>query len=145
MARFERRVDIDAPMETVWGILSDPSTWSNWFPDADVISGLSSISPGSSFQFQNGGKTGTAVIDAVDTNRWLIRVTTKMDDREETHTFDLDKKGGFFGGNDSKLMYSLEYKAGGPLNEFISGGNPMDTLQVKNTLGRLKNLAERRS
>lgn len=145
MAKFERRVDINAPMETVWNILSDASTWATWFPDADAVTGLASVAAGSTFQYQDNGKTGTAVIDKVDTEHWLIRVTTRMDDREETHTFDLDKKGGFFGGNDSKLLYSLEYNAGGVLGEFIKGDNPMDTQQVKNTLGRLKSLAERRA
>lgn len=144
MAKFEQRVDINAPMETVWGILSDPSTWSNWFPDAEVITGLASVAPGSTFQFQKGGKTGTATIDNVDTERWLVRVTTREGDREETHTFDLDKKGGLFGGNDSKLMYTLQYDAGGLIGEFIKGDNPFDSQQVKGTLHRLKDLAERR-
>lgn len=146
MAKFEQRVKINAPIETVWAILHNPSTWSNWFPDADLISGLSTLAPGSTFQFQHGSKTGTAVIDRVDEGQGLIRVTTTADGKQETHTFDIDRKGGFLGmGNDSELKYTLEYDAGGMLGEFVAGGNPGDSRQVKNTLGRLKDLAERQS
>ena len=147
MAKFEQRVDINAPMETVWQILTDASTWTHWFPDAEVVTGLANVANGSTFQYQHGGKSASAVIDQVDHDRGLIRVTTTLDGKQETHTFDLDKRGGFLGmGNGSALMYDLEYHAsGGMLGEFVAGGNPMDSMQVKNTLGRLKNLAERRS
>lgn len=147
MAKFERHVKINAPMDTVWNIMRDPATWTMWFPDADSVSGLASVAVGSAFQIHHGNEAGTAIIDQLDEERGLIRVTTQLGKKQETHTFDLDRAGGFLGmgGNDSSVKYSLEYDAGGMLGEFVSGGNPADSIQVKNTLDKLKGLAERRS
>jgi 3-keto-L-gulonate-6-phosphate decarboxylase len=49
------------------------------------------------------------------------------------------------GGNDTKLIYKREYHAqGGLIGEFITGGNPMDAREVKQTIEKIKRLAQMR-
>lgn len=141
MPRFEQDIRIDAPVDTVWGFLTDPGGWGLWFPNADSVSGLESVAAGVSFQWREGDDTGSATIVEVDPGRGLIKVVTADDGKQVTHTFDLDRAGGFFGlgGNDTKVIYIREYDApGGFLGEFVTGGNPVDMIGVKKVLERLK-------
>jgi uncharacterized protein YndB with AHSA1/START domain len=145
MARFEQQVTIDAPIDQVWAMMTNPQTWAAWFPDVDSISGLEAVQEQASFTWQQGEVNGTATITEVDPNRGLISVTTVKGDDNTNHTFDLDRTGGLFGlgANDTKLMYRREYKAdGGFLGEFIAGGNVADALDVKQTLAKIKRLAQ---
>jgi uncharacterized protein YndB with AHSA1/START domain len=145
MATFEQHVTIDAPVDRVWAMMSNPATWEQWFPEADTISGLSAVEQGATFNWQHGNESGTASIVEVDTSRGLITVVTTQGGHQTTHTFDLDQTGGFFGigGNDTKLKYRREYKAQGSiLGEFIASGNPMDAIDVKKTLDKIKRLAQ---
>ena len=50
MPKFEREVEIDAPVEKVWKVMTDPNHWPQWFPGVDSVSNVASISPGGSFQ-----------------------------------------------------------------------------------------------
>ncbi|MDZ4720624.1 MAG: SRPBCC family protein [Roseiflexaceae bacterium] len=145
MATFEQHVTIDASIEQVWALMINPQSWGQWFPDADQITGLESITQGATFQWQEGTESGTASITEVDTDRGLIKVVTTKDSQQTTHTFDLDKAGGFFGigANDTKLLYKREYHAqGGIIGEFVAGGNPMDARDVKQTIEKIKRLAQ---
>jgi len=145
MARFEQRMEIDAPVEKVWGILTNSATWDQWFPDVDRVTGLSTIQDGATFQWQSGNDSGSGSIAAVDENRGLIKVVTSEGGKQITHIFDLDRSGGLFGlgGGDTRLTYHREYDtAGGFLGEFVAGGNPADLLKVKHTLEKVKRLAE---
>ena len=145
MATFERHVKVDAPVDKVWSMMTNPATWSQWFPDVDSITGLSAVEPGATFQWQDGQKTGSASIVDVDTNRGLIKVVTTQGDHQVTHTFDLDQSGGFFGmgGDDTEVKYKREYQvAGGIVGEFVVGGNPMDMMDVKRTLEKIKRLSQ---
>jgi uncharacterized protein YndB with AHSA1/START domain len=145
VARFEQRVKIDAPIDKVWGIISNPATWVQWFPDVDSVSGLAAVQAGSSFQWRNGDESGSGSIETVDENRGLIKVVTTEGDKQISHIFDLDRSGGLFGlgGDDTRLTYQREYDVGhGFLGEFVAGGNPVDLLKVKHTLEKVKDLAE---
>jgi len=145
MATFERHVKIDAPMDRVWAMMTNPATWEQWFPSVDRITGLAAVEQGATFQWQDGNDTGAASIVEVDHDRGLIKVVTSEDGKQTTHTFDLDRAGGFFGlgGDDTRLTYRREYDAaGGFLGEFVVGGNPADSLQVKQVVEKIKNLAQ---
>jgi carbon monoxide dehydrogenase subunit G len=145
MARFEQRITIDAPVDKVWELLMNPATWEQWFPDVDRITGLGAIAAGTAFQWQHGDKSGSGSIEAVDSDRGLIKVLVGDGERQTSHIFDLDRAGGLFGlgGNDTRLTYQMEYDApGGFLGEFVSGGNPAESLKVKHTIEKVKRLAE---
>lgn len=141
MPKFEQDITIDAPVDKVWAVISNPESWGLWFPGADTVSGLSAVETGATFQFQQKGDSATARIVEVDAERGLVTFVTSDDGKDVSHTIDLDRTGGFlgFGGNDTKVKYIREYDApGGFLGEFVTGGNPADTLAVKAVLERLK-------
>ena len=145
MAVFERSIKIDAPMDKVWAMMINPASWASWFPDCDEVTGLDAVQEGETFQWRDEGRTGSGTIAQVDTDRGLIKVVVRDGDREVTHTFDLDQSGGFFGigGDDTSVKYRKEYDApGGFLGEFVAGGNPIDAIDVKKTLERIRNLAQ---
>jgi len=145
LVKFEQHTDINAPVEAVWSILSDPSTWPLWFPEVEKISSLAAVQSGATFQWQKGGETGSGSIVHVDAGANQIKVTTQMGGSEVTHTFDVDRAGGIFGmgGNDARLKYTMEYDPpGGLIGDFVASGNPADTLKVKHTLEKVRNLAE---
>lgn len=141
MPQFEQHITIDAPVDKVWTVITNPGSWGLWFPGADTVTGLSQVEAGTTFQYQQKGDSATGTIIEVDANRGLIKMVTSDDGKQITHTIDLDRTGGFFGvgGDDTRVKYIREYDApGGFLGDFVSGGNPADTLAVKHVLERLK-------
>jgi uncharacterized protein YndB with AHSA1/START domain len=145
MATFDQHTKIDVPVDKVWTILTNPATWEQWFPDVDRVTDLAAVVADATFQWQHGSETGSGTIVAVDHDRGLLKVVISRGGHQITHTFDLDRAGGLFGlgGNNTRLTYQMEYHApGGFVGEFISGGNPADSLKVKHTLEKVKNLAE---
>ncbi len=143
MAKFEQSVDISAPVDTVWSILTNPNQWPLWFPDLQGVSGLATVQTGTTFQWQSGGHTGNGSVMRVDPQR-VLEVTTEMEGHQATHSFIVDRHGGLFGGNGSKLQYTLEFHtAGGLIGDFVAGGNPADMLKVKNALNKVHDMAER--
>jgi uncharacterized protein YndB with AHSA1/START domain len=145
MPTFDQHMKINAPVDKVWAILTNPATWGQWFPNVDQVTSLGAVAADTTFQWQHGNETGSGTIVAVDNDRGLLKVVTSHDGHQVTHTFDLDRAGGLFGlgGNDTRLDYKREYHtAGGAIGEFIAGGNPVDALALKQTLEKVKNLAE---
>jgi uncharacterized protein YndB with AHSA1/START domain len=146
MARFEQQVTIDATVAQVWEVVTNPETWSHWFPEVDAVEGLSAVAAGATFQWVDDGKPGTGEIVELDTDRGLVKVLMRQDNKEVAHTIDLDQTGGFFGigANDTKVKYTREYDAGGFIAEFVVSGNPIDALDMKKSLRRLKQFCEMR-
>jgi uncharacterized protein YndB with AHSA1/START domain len=143
MAKFEHSIDISAPVDTVWSILTDSAQWPLWFPDLQGVTGLSAVQTGAKFQWQSGGQTGTGSIGRVEPQH-ILQVVTAMEGHQATHTFRVERHGGLFGGNGAQLNYTLEFKtAGGMLGELVAGGNPVDLLKVKNAVTKVHDLAER--
>lgn len=145
MARFEQHITIDATIDHVWAMMTNPQTWESWFPDVDTISGLTAVQAGASFEWRHGADSGTGTITELDGERGLLGVAITKGADTTTHVFDLDRAGGFFGigANDTRLLYRRDYKAeGGLIGEFIAGGNIVDALEVKQTLAKIKKLAQ---
>jgi uncharacterized protein YndB with AHSA1/START domain len=145
--KFDQHIDIDAPPDTVWGIITDPNTWARWFPDMEQLTNVSAVESGGTFQWSSGGEAGTGSIASLDPAADRLKVFTQLGESQVTHTFDVDRSGGFLGlgGNDARLRYTMEYDPpGGFLSDFVAGGNPKDLLKVKQTLEKVKALAEGR-
>lgn len=143
--KFEQHVDIDAAPDKVWALMCDQSKWPLWIEQMEHVTGMSEAQQGASFQWRHGAESGTGAVLQLDQERSVLKLATRLGSDERTHTFDLDRSGGFLGmgGNDSRVRYAYEYNpAGGALGAFVAGGNPADTLRVKNTLQKLKQLAE---
>ncbi len=144
--KFSQHIDIDAPPDLVWALVTDPQKWPLWFEGMEQLSGIDTPSKGAGFNWRKGNANGTGMVVNFDEPRLIIGFATREGDAERTHSFDIDRSGGFLGigGNDARLRYTLEYDPpGGMLGDFIAGGNPADMLHVKNTLHKIRDLAER--
>ena len=145
MPKFERQVEIEAPVETVWAIITNPQQWPFWFPGIEAVSNVSEVKPGSTFQWQDEGRTGVGSIVSLEPHERL-EVMTQMGDDKDSHLFELRPDRGFLGLGGShgcRLEYTLDtLMGGGILAQFLAGGNPKDTLKVKKALDSLKDLVE---
>jgi uncharacterized protein YndB with AHSA1/START domain len=146
MPKFERQVEIEAPPEIVWSILTDPNQWPHWFPGIEAVSNVTSNQVGGTFEWQDEGRTGVGTIVAVEPNQRL-EIMTQMGDDKDSHVFELATDRGFLGfgeGHGCRLNYTLDtLMGGGILAAFLAGGNPKDTLRVKTALHNFKELVER--
>lgn len=145
MPKFEREVEIDAPVEKVWEVLTNPENWPQWFPGIESVANVSALSEGGTFEWTNAeGKTGKGVIAKMQPQQ-LLQVRTLIGDDQDAHVFKLRPSGGFFGMNEDecKVEYTLDtLMGGGILGSFIAGGNPVDALKVKKATNLLRKLVE---
>lgn len=143
--KFDQHIDIDATPDAVWSLLTDPGKWPLWFTELEHVTGVTDVRSGTNFSWQHGEESGTGTILNVDPDKDVIVFATRQGSDEHKHTFDIDRSGGFLGlgGNDSRVRYTYEYDPpGGMLAAFVAGDNPIDTRRVKNTLRKIKELAE---
>lgn len=141
MPKFEREVEIDAPVEKVWQVMTDLQYLNQWFPGVDTVT--SSV-PGRSFEWISDGRTGTGAIVSAEVNKRL-EITTQIGDDKDLHVFELKPSGGFLGLNadECKVTYTLDtLMGGGILTNFIAGGNPIDSRRVVKAMNRLRKLVE---
>jgi uncharacterized protein YndB with AHSA1/START domain len=144
MPKFEREVEIDAPVEKVWKVLTDPNHWSKWFPGVDSISTVTSIGVGGTFMWMSGGQTGQGAIVKMEPMKRL-EITTQMGKDKDAHVFVLQPSGGFLGlkADECKVAYTLDtLMGGGILGNFIAGGNPRDVMRVKKAMVLFRKLVE---
>jgi uncharacterized protein YndB with AHSA1/START domain len=144
MPKFEREVEIDAPVETVWKVMTNPNHWPQWFPGVDSVSNVTSTSEGGSFEWTNEGRTGYGTIVNMEPMKRL-EIMTQMGDDKDAHVFKLRPSGGFLGlGDDEcKVEYTLDtLMGGGILGSFVAGGNPRDAMRVKKAMHLLRRLVE---
>lgn len=143
--KFNQHVDIDTRPEKLWALITDVAKWPLWIDQLEHVSGLSALQPGAAFQWRHGDESGSGAVLELDEQRMILKLETRLGNDQRTHTFDIDRSGGFLGigANDSRLRYTYEYDPpGGLLGDFVAGGNPADTLRVKNTLQKVKGMAE---
>jgi len=145
MPKFEREVEIDAPVEKVWEVMTNPNLWPQWFPGVVSGSDVKSTSQAGKFEWTIAGHAGTGSIVNVEPMRRLEMVTQIGDDKD-SHVFTLQESGGGFlglGDDECKVHYTLDTLVGGGIfAQFIAGGNPKDMLRVKKTLHMLRKLVE---
>ena len=144
MPKFEREVEIDAPVEAVWKVMTDPDHWPKWFPGVDSISKVTGIREGGSFEWVDEGQTGQGTIINMEPMKRL-EIVTQMGDDKDSHVFVLRPTGGFLGlkADECKVEYTLDTLVGGGLlGNFVVGGNPKDTLRVKKAMHLLRKLVE---
>ena len=144
MPKFEREVEIDAPVEKVWEVMTNPDYWPQWFPGIESVSKVTSVSAGGRFDWTDEGKTGRGTIVQMEPMKRL-EILTQMGDDRDSHVFKLRPSGGFLGlGEDEcKVEYTLDtLMGGGILSNFVAGGNPRDALRVKKAINLLRKLVE---
>ncbi len=144
MPKFEREVEIDATVEKVWQVMTDPNFWPQWFPGIDSVSNVTSVVAGGTFDWVDDGQTGRGTIVALEPQRYL-EILTQLGDDKDLHKFKLKATGGFLGlaKDETDLEYEFDsLMGGGILGNFIAGGNPKDAIRVKKTLHNLRKLVE---
>lgn len=144
MPKFEREVEIDAPVEKVWQALINPNYWPQWFPGVESVSGITSVREGATFEWTDEGKSGRGTVVSMEPMKRL-EILTQMGDDKDSHVFKLRSSGGFFGLSDdeTKVEYILDtLMGGGILADFVAGGNPRDVLRIKNTLNQFRRVVE---
>lgn len=144
MPKFEREVEINAPVEKVWQVITNPDQWPQWFPGFESVSNVTSVSEGGTFEWTREGKTGRGSIVNLEPMKRLD-IMTQIGDDKDSHVFKLRPSGGFFGLNNDecKVEYTLDtLTGGGILANFVLGGNPVDALKVKNATNLLRKLVE---
>jgi uncharacterized protein YndB with AHSA1/START domain len=145
MPKFEREVEIDAPVEKVWETITEPELWPQWFPGVESVSSATPIREGGTFEWKDEDRTGEGRIVKMEPMKRL-EIMTQMGDDKDSHIFQLRPSGSFLGlGDDEcKVKYTLDtLMGGGILGKFIAGGNPKDALRVKKAMHLLRKLAER--
>lgn len=144
MPKFERDVEIDAPIEKVWEVITDPTHWAQWFPGVDSVARVTSVSEGGSFEWTSGDRTGQGTIKKMEPMKRL-EILTQLGDDQDAHVFMLHPSGGFLGmkTDETKVAYTLDtLMGGGILSSFIAGGNPKDTLRVTKAMNLFRKLVE---
>lgn len=144
MPKFEREVEVDAPVEAVWKVITDPNRWPDWFPGVDSVSKVTSVSAGGTFEWTDEGQTGRGTIVKMEPMKRL-EILTQMGDDKDSHVFVLRATGGFLGlaDDETKVEYTLDtLMGGGILGKFIAGGNPRDALRVKKAMHSLRKVVE---
>ena len=144
MPKFEREVEIDAPVEKVWQVITNPDHWPQWFPGIDAVSNVTSVSAGGRFDWTKDGQPGKGTIVKMEPMSRL-EIMTQLGDDKDSHVFKLRPSGGFLGLKDDecKVEYTLDtLMGGGILGNFIAGGNPVDALRVKKAINLLRKLVE---
>ncbi|MFN8484691.1 MAG: SRPBCC family protein [Anaerolineae bacterium] len=146
MPKFDYEEEISASWETVWGIVSDPNAWPQWFPEIESMSNFTGLAEGGTFNYQYQGMEGDAKITALRTDRETkeIEINTDIRNNRAWHWFRVGPKKGF-GASDgvSWLNYHMEYSAAIPiLGEIVEHGNDADEKVVRDTVYKVKFIAE---
>ena len=144
MPKFEREVEIDAPVEKVWEVLTDPKHWQQWFPGVDNAVNATSIKEGASFEWTSADQSGKGTIVKMEPLKYL-EITTQVGNDKDEHVFKLKPSGGILGlkADECKVMYTLDtLMGGGILGNFVAGGNPKDAMRVKKSMHLLRKLVE---
>jgi len=144
MPKFEREVEIDAPVEKVWEILTNPTLWPKWFPGIDAISESPALSENTTFEWTKDAQTGTCTIVKMVPMK-LLEIRTQLGNDKDAHVFKLRPSGGLFGLTDDecKVEYTLDtLMGGGILGNFVAGGNPKDMLRVKKAMLTFRKMVE---
>lgn len=144
MPKFERDVEINAPVEKVWQVMTNPQSWPQWFPGIDSVSDAGTLQEGAIIHWTSEGKAGQATIAKMEPMKRL-EVMTQLGNDKDSHVFVLSPSGGFFGLNadECKVEYTLDtLMGGGILGDIVAGGNPKDALRVKNATNLLRKLVE---
>ena len=143
MPKFERIEEIDAPVEKVWEVITDPAHFPQWFPGVESVANINQVGEEVTFDFVREGQTGQGTITLQPMKK--VQVLTQLGKDKDSHLFELHPSGGFFGlsPDECKVEYTFDTLIGGGLlGNFIAGGNPADMMRVKKALHFLRKLVE---
>lgn len=145
MPKFEREVEIDAPIDKVWEVLIDPRYWPEWFPGMDSVPAARAAALDSNVQFASKEEMGNATFVKMQQPN-LLEIVTQIGDDKDQHVFRLKPTGGFLGmaGDETKIEYILDTLVGGGIiGKFFTAGNPVDSMKVSKAIVKFRRLVEK--
>jgi hypothetical protein len=71
-------IQIEAPIETVWGVLADLSGWPTWNPDVKSMAVDGPLEPGCTFRWKAGSASLRSTLQVVDEPREIGWTGTTM-------------------------------------------------------------------
>jgi uncharacterized protein YndB with AHSA1/START domain len=69
--RSRREIDIAAPAEVVWEVLTDFDRWPQWNPEVKSMSWDGPLAPGSAFRWKAGPGTIVSTLEEIDRPRYV--------------------------------------------------------------------------
>jgi uncharacterized protein YndB with AHSA1/START domain len=81
-------IDIAAPIDVVWSVLTDIAEWPSWNPEVKTAAIDGGLTPGSRFRWEAGAGTITSRIEGVEAPRLIVWTDRTMGIRA-THTWQL--------------------------------------------------------
>ena len=134
----KRELQIAAPPETVWAVLTDFARWPDWNPDVKSMSFEGPLAPGSTFRWKAGPGTIVSTLEQVDAPSY-VRWRGKTMSIKAIHEWRLQERGG-------GTHVETEESFSGVLASLLRGSlqKTLDT-SLESGLGHLKAEAERRA
>jgi len=69
--RSTAEVEIDAPPQAVWDVLTDFQSWPHWNPDVKSMSFAGPLAPGSEFRWKAGPGTIVSTLERIEPPRYI--------------------------------------------------------------------------
>jgi hypothetical protein len=69
--RSAAEVEIDAPPQAVWEVLTDFQNWPHWNPDVKSMSFVGTLAPGSEFRWKAGPGTILSTLERIEPPRYI--------------------------------------------------------------------------
>jgi hypothetical protein len=69
--RSAAEVEIDAPPQAVWEVLTDFQNWPHWNPDVKSMSFVGMLAPGSEFRWKAGPGTILSTLERIEPPRYI--------------------------------------------------------------------------
>jgi uncharacterized protein YndB with AHSA1/START domain len=134
----KRELEIAAPPETVWAVLTDFAHWPDWNKDVKSMSFDGPLEPGSTFRWKAGPGTIVSTLEQVDPPRY-VRWRGKTMSITAIHEWRLQER-------DGGTHVETEESFSGALASLMRGSlqKTLDT-SLEGGLGYLKAEAERRT
>ncbi|MCW5850421.1 MAG: SRPBCC family protein [Anaerolineae bacterium] len=143
MPKFERSINVEAPVENVWAVVSDPNRWTQWLEGVGPVTGGTGLESGATYQWQVENHSGTVTVEHVEPNH-VLTLLTQVGNDQDRHTITVRPHRGFLGlggAHGTEVEYALDtLMRRGPIGDFLASGNPADQLRVKHTLDKLQAL-----
>jgi uncharacterized protein YndB with AHSA1/START domain len=123
--RSRREIDIAAPAEVVWEVLTDFDRWPQWNPEVKSMSWDGPLAPGSAFRWKAGPGTIVSTLEEIDRPRY-VRWRGRTMSIAAIHEWRLEERDGgthveteetFFGALARLLRRSLQKQLDSALEE----------------------------